>query len=239
MNARKLKRMGIVTAAIVSAAVVASGGVALASASWSTPGTISACYQAGSSPASLQLTSATCPSGDSEISWNQQGAAGPAGPAGAPGATGAQGPAGVPAGVTEAVPWTGNGTALNNQQYTTVFQTPAVTQSGTYYLSGSIVVGIQPGDQVICQVGLANQQFTASNQGAVGAWASIPVTAAISVPAGEDFVVGCYSLTSNGKTDVYSGTLNAVLVGNSTGTLGTYGTQATWSRTFNAAPTKK
>jgi hypothetical protein len=89
----------LVSAAML--AVLATGGVALASDS-APAGQIRACYKPGSQPSTLQvLTSAkaSCPKGDTTLTWNKVGPAGPPGPQGAKGAAGAQGATG-PQGAT-------------------------------------------------------------------------------------------------------------------------------------------
>lgn len=85
------------------AALAAGGAVAVASIP-SANGTISGCYVTSvENPDGLPLgtlrvidvdTGATCPFGESAISWNQQGPAGPAGAQGSAGPTGPTGPAG-------------------------------------------------------------------------------------------------------------------------------------------------
>src|SRR5215469_13010899 len=84
--------------------VVVLGGVGVGTAYASIPdsgGVIHGCYkpQGNGSNAPLgvidtALSNGHCPSGDTELTWNQTGPQGPQGVTGATGATGPQGPAG-------------------------------------------------------------------------------------------------------------------------------------------------
>jgi hypothetical protein len=77
----------------VAALALAGGGVALAN---SKSATISACYKSGHSPAELlRISGSSCPSGYTEVTWNQQGAQGPKGATGAQGPVGPRGPQGL------------------------------------------------------------------------------------------------------------------------------------------------
>lgn len=103
MQIRKPSRRVTIIGAVTAAGVLAFGGVALASIPDS-GGVIHGCYKPQSdghnSPLGVidtALSNGHCPSGNTEIDWNQTGPQGPQGPAGADGATGAtgaQGPAG-------------------------------------------------------------------------------------------------------------------------------------------------
>lgn len=93
-----------VVGAVAVLGVAATGGIALASSSTSSSAEIRACYKPGTDPAELKvLTSdkASCPSGDTTITWNQlgpqgpKGDTGPQGPKGATGATGEKGATGA------------------------------------------------------------------------------------------------------------------------------------------------
>jgi len=95
------RRMGLLTAGL-AVALVAGGGTALAASASSGPvngNMITGCYTNaavnGSHVIVLQNVPASgtvCPSGTTEVQWNEQG---PAGPTGATGATGPQGPQGA------------------------------------------------------------------------------------------------------------------------------------------------
>ncbi len=101
------RRIGLVAAGGLAAALVAIGGTALAASTSpvSSAGTITGCYSnaevSGAHAVELQNGGTNCPSGWSAISWNQTGPAGPQGPAGPAGPTGATGAAGA-AGATGA-----------------------------------------------------------------------------------------------------------------------------------------
>ncbi len=255
MRIMRLKKMGIVAVATVSAGVLAGGGVAFAAVRSSAPATISACYKSsGSGLKSLEWvkTSSTCPSGYTKITWNQQGikgatgaagakgatgaagakgatgatgakgATGAAGAAGAKGAAGATGPAGESLGLTATVPFNNNGTPLSSTS-TDIIDTPAAKVAGTYYVTGDVVVGIQPNDQVDCQVGyppsgtFGTQDYRASNQGNQAIWATISVNAVVTAAVGDYIEINCTSLSTNGETDSYEAALNAILISSSTG----------------------
>ncbi|MCW2930334.1 MAG: hypothetical protein JWM19_1296 [Actinomycetia bacterium] len=220
MRIMKLKKAGIVTVAAVSAGVLAGGGVAFAASS-STP-QYSACYKSsGSGLKALEwvTTSSKCPSGYTKITWNTTG---PKGATGATGAKGATGPVGLPGesiGVTQTVPLNSSPTPLSSA-WTQVIDTPAVKVTGAYYVTGDVVVGIKPDDQVVCEVGYppsghaATEEYTASNQGSASIWATIPVNAVVAAAVGQSFEVNCVSI---GSDDAYEATLNAILISSDTG----------------------
>jgi hypothetical protein len=95
------KRIGLLAAGGLAAALVAGGGTALAASTSPISGTgvITGCYTNaavnGSHAVVLQNGGTSCPQGTSAITWDQTGPAGPTGPAGATGATGAAGSAGA------------------------------------------------------------------------------------------------------------------------------------------------
>src|SRR5215470_13113404 len=101
-HARKVTgRMGFdgALAAGVALAVLATGGVALASDSGASgtlaaTGKIRACYHPGTQPAALGVLThghTKCPAGDKKLTWNNVGPQGPAGPQGLQGDQGPQG----------------------------------------------------------------------------------------------------------------------------------------------------
>jgi hypothetical protein len=249
MRSMRLKKMGIVTVAAVSAVVLAGGGAAYAAVRSSAPPTISACYKSsGSGLKALEWVKASskCPGGYTKITWNQQGiqgargttgttgakgTTGPAGPQGKTGNTGPQGPEGPQGpvgpdgeslGITATVPYNSNGTPLTTSG-AEVIDTPQLGTGGVYYVTADVVVGIQPNDQVTCQVGYppegksAIEDYRASNQGSAGIWATIPINAVVATSKGDDIDINCTSQTDNGDTAYYEATLNAVLMGASAG----------------------
>jgi hypothetical protein len=74
-------------------AALAMGGIAYASIP-GPDGVIDACYLKNGGALRVIDSAASCKSGETSLSWNQQGPTGPQGPAGAQGATGATGPTG-------------------------------------------------------------------------------------------------------------------------------------------------
>ena len=89
MSRRRTLKIALPTAA----ALIAGGAVALAAIP-SSDGTIHACYATGGSPTgALRIVDegAECASGETAISWNQQGPVGPAGPTGPQGDPGSSG----------------------------------------------------------------------------------------------------------------------------------------------------
>lgn len=116
------RRLGLLAAAGAVALVVAVGGTALAAGASSggpvsSSGVITGCYTApnkeGSSQLTLQNAGTNCPSGESAVSWSEQGPTGPQGPVGPQGATGPQGPAG-PAGAQGAPGQSGPGLVVGS-----------------------------------------------------------------------------------------------------------------------------
>jgi type VI secretion system secreted protein Hcp len=92
MNRSRTLKIALPTAA----ALIAGGAVALAAIP-SSDGTINACYATGGSPTgALRIVDegVQCASGETAISWNQQGQVGPAGPTGPAGPQGDAGSSG-------------------------------------------------------------------------------------------------------------------------------------------------
>jgi hypothetical protein len=93
------KRLAMLTGGVLG--VIAITATVAYAAVIDPTGLINGCYANSSFLGQhfLTLTDGPCPTGTTQISWNQQGPAGPAGAqgaAGAPGATGPQGPQGAP-----------------------------------------------------------------------------------------------------------------------------------------------
>jgi hypothetical protein len=87
-------------------------------------------------------------------------------------------------------------------------------------VSADVVVGIQPDDQVTCRVGNPSsdtEDYRASNQGNAAIWATIPINAVVEAAVNDVIGVNCWSLSSNGKTDFYEASLNAILIDTSAG----------------------
>jgi hypothetical protein len=99
----KALRRGASRAALVLVAAGALVGVGYGVAYASIPapdGTITSCYTKSTGAMRvIDPTTASCKTGETKLTWTQQGTAGPQGPAGPQGATGATGPQG-PAGPT-------------------------------------------------------------------------------------------------------------------------------------------
>lgn len=252
MRAIRLKRVGIVTAVTVSAAVVASGGVALAASGTSAPATISACYKAGSSPTALEWikTTGSCPRGYTKVSWNQRGVQGPAGSKGATGTrgaagatgargatgatgargttgatgpTGAQGPAGVAYGLTATSAST---IPLSSSTSAQLLRT-GNADAGTYYVEGSLTFEVPPNDGVICELDDSGLPYQASNQGDMNEWLTITVLGSVKLQEGDEPYIGCWDDSGNAQFSV--GSMNATLIGTSTGLANATGPSASTS----------
>ena len=217
-------------AIVVSGAVVAvlgAGGVATASSSpaagttgATTTGTIKACYQTTTSPATIKHipTSSTCARGNSTLTWNQVGPRGPQGPAGPQGLQGPQGPAGISVGTSGT---SGTSVPLNQAQtLKTVLSGSAAPASGTYYVNASVMLVVAQGDTVAC--------ILADNGNTVGAFSTVgpvanqtyetlPLSGAISMSAGDTPQVQCSDYTSSNTTSFYDGGITSVLINSPTG----------------------
>ncbi len=207
-----------VIASCATLAVLSGGGAALASPAGAkaatTTGTIKACYLKGTKPVAMKHipTSAKCPTGNATLKWNKVGPQGPAGP------TGPQGPAGVSVGTSGS-----SSTAVSlaaPQSLTPVLGTAAVPSSGTYYVSASVMLIVAQGDQVACilsdQLGEQGEFATvgtAPNQ----AYATIPLSAEMSVSAGDHPEVYCTGYSGSAVTEFYDGAITATLINSPTG----------------------
>jgi hypothetical protein len=219
MRTLGFKRTGIVAAAAVAAAVVSGGGVAMATTS-SAPATISGCYKTGSSPTALEWvkTTASCPKGYTKITWNQQGVQGPAG------AKGATGPAGVATGLTAIAPYGSTPISLSTSSVT-VLQTPEVAVAGTYYVSAMVQLGSSDDDEVYCGlIGISSSQPTTTTFPSGGGIQTLPVVGTLSLTKGSTIQIGCVINAGSASAEFINGNVNAILVGNSTGTVGGTGT---------------
>lgn len=96
--------------------------------------------------------------------------------------------------------------------------TPAIPIAGTYYVTGDVQVTIQPGDSVTCRINNTAASYSVTNPGSANMWAVIPVNASVSTPADRIINIRCNSYSDNNLTYINSATVNATLVGNSTGT---------------------
>jgi hypothetical protein len=225
-------------AAAAGVAVLATGGVALASDSPSVTGHIRACYRPGSNPSQLKVLTGAgthCPRGYQTLTWNVTGPRGLAGPKGATGprgATGSQGAAGPqgPAGLSTGMTVTSiRRVAIDrnfNDPVTVITGLPAPV-SGTYYLNASLSIHAQDGDQVACflapgpglsRVQIADPPLTET--------ASLSLTGAVSLDAGQSPSIKCQGSQQNPDTIMLQGDLNAVLVSNSTSGVSTGGSSA-------------
>ena len=248
-HARKaMGRMGFggALATGVALAVLATGGVALASDSAATAkiaatGKIRGCYHPGTQPAALGVLTkqhASCPKGDKRLSWNivgpqgpqglqgeqgpqgLQGDQGPQGLQGDQGPTGPQGPAGLSTGVT-----TGKNTSVpinSNTTPVTVLTGPAVPTTGVYYLTASITVNVAGGDIVACAAvpGQIEPQTTQFGAPSATITASLAVNGALFINAGQTPSIICIDANSNQNSAYLEGSLNATLINSSSGPAG-------------------
>lgn len=102
-------------------------------------------------------TTGTCPTGDSTLLWNKVGPRGPQG------IQGLQGPAGIAVGTSGT-----SGTAVSLTQAQTlvpVESAAAVPQSGSYFVTASVMLIVAQGDTIACILG--------DNGAAVGAFATV------------------------------------------------------------------
>jgi hypothetical protein len=200
-------------AAGIATTSAAGGGVAFASTAATSP-TITACYKTGTSPATLQrVSSSTCPSGTTKLTWNQQGPVGPQGPAG---------PAGAAAGLTTSIAVGGADVVLTNTTETKVIATPAAKQAGTYYVSATLSFLAPPADVIGCQspgvTGFLPFTVTVPPVGSAYEFVTVPLNFAVSAAVGTPAQIVCKDDSVSGAI-FEDGVINATLIGSSTGSL--------------------
>jgi hypothetical protein len=218
----------VALASCAAMAVLSTGGHAQASqiaaqpAGQASNAAIKACYQTSASPSTLKHvpSSAKCPSGYSSLTWNQvgpKGATGPKGPTGPPGATGPQGPAGISMGTsgssTTSVP-------LDQAAVLTPVMSAAVAPaSGTYYVSASVQLIVGQGDTVTCILYDNGVQGSFATVGPVASasYETIPLTAAMTISAGDKPAVYCADYTSSTGTSFYDGGITGTLITSAAG----------------------
>ena len=221
-------RSGGVLAAGVALAVLATGGVAVASDSvaggTTATKTIRGCCQPGTSIAALQVVTrlhSSCPKGDKRLTWNKVGPQGPQGiqgeqgPQGIQGGQGPQGPAGISTGVTA-----GKNTSVpidSNTTPVTVLTAPAVPTTGVYYITASITVNVTGGDIVACAAipGQTEPQTTQFGAPSATISASRAVNGALFIDAGQTPSIICIDANSNPNSAYLEGSLNATLISSS------------------------
>jgi hypothetical protein len=209
-------------------AVLATGGVALASDSASVSGQIRACYRPGSNPSQLKVLTGAgshCPHGYQTLTWNitgpkgpigPKGATGPKGTAGPQGAAGAQGPAGLSTGMTVV----SNRSVVIDQgsgnDVTVLTGLPAPV-SGVYYLSASLSIRAAEGDQISCffapDPGRFSTQVADPSDTEV---VSLSLTGAITLDAGQRALIRCQAPQHEPDTRTIDVNMNAVLINSST-----------------------
>lgn len=209
---RALKRRRNTLAAL-AAVVVALGGSTMAVADSLAPATaatvIYACVNGTTKAMTQSTATATCPTGATKIHWNVTG---PPGPKGAPGATG---PPGLAVGYFGS--HTGSYVSLsgsNPSNQILVVSTPAVTHTGTYFISASALLGESP-DGAYCGVGTDNSGAAVdglSGGGNSGAnLGQAAVTDSIQIPAGDAAALWCYDDFGDVQY-VYNAALTATLM---------------------------
>jgi hypothetical protein len=215
-------RIGSTLAAGVALAVLATGGVALASDSAATVAAtakIRACFHPGGRTAALAVLThghTTCPAGDKKLTWNTVG---PQGPAGAQGQTGPQGPAGLGTGVT-----TGQVSTIpidtGPSDPVTVLTAGPVPTSGVYYITASITVNVAGGDLVACAASPDQTEPMTAQFGPPSATISVPLglNGALSLSAGQAPSVICIDANSNASTEFLEGAMSATLINSSNAT---------------------
>ncbi|HEV8221371.1 MAG TPA: hypothetical protein VGQ05_13975 [Streptosporangiaceae bacterium] len=215
-------------AAAAGVAVLATGGVALASDSTSVSGQIRACYRPGSNPSQLKVLTGAgshCPHGYQTLTWNITGPKGPIGPKGATGPKGTAGPQGAagaqgPAGLS-------TGTTVDSNRFVSIDQGPGhevtvltglpAPVSGVYYLTASLSIRSFEGDEVGCLFA-PDPRRTSSQlvQPAGSAIVSLSLTGAVTLDAGQRPSIICFDSRQTSETKTIDANLNAVLINSST-----------------------
>jgi hypothetical protein len=184
--------------------------------------TIFSCVNNTTGAIRIVSNTTVCKSTEHKIEWNQKGARGPQGPQGLQGQQGQQGPQGPagpqgPPGISVGYSSVASeGQTLSVFPGTLVLQTSPVATSGTYFISASASVQIDPSDKsaVLCYDTTARSgipfQFGGSdsvlNQ-------QVSITDVVSVSAGDSFQLFCYG--SVDLTDEFNnGGLTATLINN-------------------------
>jgi hypothetical protein len=124
------------------------------------------------------------------------------------------GPAGEALGIststTTAVPLT---TAMAG---VTVMTSRTVPVAGDYYVSASILTRVDAGDTVACYINNQHgNHVPAFGPAANETYAPLPLDDVITLNAGASISVVCVGYTGKPNTEFFSGTINALLVGNS------------------------
>lgn len=203
MNTRRWLSVAAVTVASAAVALAGVGSDALASNT--TTGTIKACYKTGTALVPLNHVGGTvaCPTGDTTLTWNQQGPPGPAGVS-----------KGISASSSTSVPLNQGNTLV---QVMTI--TPVPT-SGTYYLNASIMLTVGAGDGVACVWGLnGNEVGTFGTVGDVPnlSYQTVSLSGSLYIPAGSNLQVLCSDYNSVQQTSFYNGAITGVLINSPSG----------------------
>jgi hypothetical protein len=210
-----------VLAAGAALAVLATGGVAVASDAAAggavAAAPIRACYQPGTPTAALRVLTrphSSCPTGDKPLTWN---IAGPQGPQGAPGERGPQGPAGLSTGVTTGAVISPPIPVDNGSTPVVVLTAPAVPSSGVYYITASVTLFVAGGDTVACAAVPNQIEAQTAQFGAPPATEStaLAVNGALLLSAGQAPSIECIDANSNQNTTAVQGSLNATLISSS------------------------
>jgi hypothetical protein len=172
---------------------------------------------AGNNTSPLVLTLGTTgPQGPQGPSGPQgpQGSEGPSGPTGPQGPQGLQGTTGLSIGYS----------AFDQQEVpliTTAVQiaaTPAISTSGTYYLSGSVNVGVAATDSVTCYISdFSGSPVSLFATAYIAGYANeqvISLTGAATLPVNDQLMLYCQSNLDNGLSVAYNGGFTATLIDN-------------------------
>lgn len=144
-----------------------------------------------------------------------QGPGGPSGPTGPQGPQGVQGTTGVSVGYhafnLAEVPLLADSPAQ-------IAATPIVSTGGTYYVSGSVLVGIAPNDSVSCWIsdldGVALSLVAAAYVEGFQNEQVISLTGAAGVPANDQMILYCQSNVDNDQSFAFNGGFTATLINN-------------------------
>lgn len=135
---------------------------------------------------------------------------------------GPTGAAGAAAGLTASVAVGGEDVVLTNAASTKVIATPAAKRAGTYYVSAILEFLAPPADVIDCQdpgvVGYLPFTDTVPPVGSAYEFVSVPVTVAVSAPAGTAIQIACKDDSVSGAI-FEDGVINAILISDSAGSL--------------------
>jgi hypothetical protein len=171
-----------------------------------------ACVNNTTGAVRIVTSTTTCNPTEHRIAWNQ---AGPQGPAGAQGPTGLQGPPGTLVGYSSLLDY-GIFPELSRAPGVLVAETAPVATTGTYYITASAFLSVDPNDGVAwCYDTTPFTGYIRSTGGGTAYYSQASITDALIVNAGDSVQLWCYSGEGDGFSFVLNAGLTATLIDSS------------------------